>query len=283
MIHSSFNRSVINMKLIGILFLAIATVTASSSLGKQQVAPVRTVEERIINGQPAAEGQFPYQVGLSLTSLSTRENYFCGGVIIGTEWLLTAAHCTADASGVLVYYGSTERKSAKLYQYVPKTKFIEHPDYSYSPLTNDIALINTPVLTFNEYYNKIELPSISSRYSSYAGQQAIASGWGYTSQWVYDISDTLQYTTLDIISVEACESIYGDVVASSKVICVATTNKKTTCSGDSGGPLVLLSTGKLIGVTSFSSIYGCEYGDPAGFSRITSYLGWIKESTGIYY
>lgn len=166
---------------------------------------------------------------------------------------------------------------------MPKSKFIEHPDYSYRPLTNDIALINTPVLTFNEYYNKIELPSISGRFSSYAGQKAIASGWGYTSQWVYEKADNLQYTTLEVISVDACERIYGDVVASSRVICVATTNKKTTCSGDSGGPLVLLSTGKLIGVTSFTSIYGCEYGEPAGFSRVTSYLDWIKETTGIYY
>ncbi|KAL7737078.1 hypothetical protein ACLKA6_005296 [Drosophila palustris] len=280
MIQSLFDRSVINMKVLAIFLLALATGNAFAALGSREV---RTAEGRIINGQAAAEGQFPYQVGLSLTSLSTGENYFCGGVIIGTEWLLTAAHCTADASGVLVFYGSTERHSAKLYQYVPKSKFIEHPDYSVRPLTHDIALINTPVLTFNAYYNKIELPSMSSRYSSYAGQQAVASGWGYTSQWVYETSNTLQYTTLDIISVDACQKIYGDVTASSKVLCVATTDKKTTCSGDSGGPLVLLSTGELVGITSFGSIYGCEYGDPAGFSRITSYLDWIKETTGIFY
>ncbi|KAH8300134.1 hypothetical protein KR044_010396 [Drosophila immigrans] len=263
------------MKVLLILSLAVATATASTA--------VTTVQGRIINGQPAAEGQFPYQVGLSFASASSSETYFCGGVIIGTEWLLTAAHCTADAASVLVFYGATIRTSAQLYQYVTKSKFIEHPDYSARPLTHDIALINTPVLSFNAFYNKIELPSLASSYSSFAGQKAVASGWGYTSQWVFEISDTLQYITFDIISVAACERVYGDVVASDNVICVATQNKRSTCSGDSGGPLVLLSTGKLIGITSFTSIYGCEYGEPAGFSRVTSYLDWIKETTGIYY
>ncbi|EDW61975.1 serine protease 1 [Drosophila virilis] len=271
------------MKVFIVIALVIANVAVSISSGVQSLGAVQGVQGRITNGQPAAEGQFPYQVGLSFLSGITSETYFCGGTIIGEQWVLTAAHCTDDAVNVVLFYGSTERTSALLYQVAMSPQFVQHPDYSDRPLSNDIALINTPVIAFSAYINKIELPPISSRYSTYAGQQAIASGWGVTSQWSNDLSDTLQYSIFEIISVDACQKFYSDVVASSKVICIATPNKKSTCSGDSGGPLVDINSGKLIGVTSFGSIYGCEYGEPSGFTRVTSYLDWIKDTTGIFY
>ena len=43
---------------------------------------------RIINGEQAAEGQFPWQVGLNVNDF-----WFCGGSIISEEWILTAGHC----------------------------------------------------------------------------------------------------------------------------------------------------------------------------------------------
>jgi secreted trypsin-like serine protease len=53
--------------------------------------------------------------------------------------------------------------------------------------------------------------------------------------------------------------------------------------GDSGGPLMFLDTdGKYIqvGIMSFRAAASCT-NNPAGYTRVTSYLGWISTATGI--
>ena len=94
------------------------------------------------------------------------------------------------------------------------------------------------------------------------------------------ISLSLQWTDASIISNAACAVYYGRRPTTE--ICIGTKETyKSTCNGDSGGPLVLEGTDTLIGVTSYGSSYGCEVGYPAGFSRVTSYLDWIEETSGL--
>jgi secreted trypsin-like serine protease len=53
--------------------------------------------------------------------------------------------------------------------------------------------------------------------------------------------------------------------------------------GDSGGPFVCLEKDKKytqIGLVSFGSAISCvKY--PSGFTRVSSYLGWISEKTNL--
>lgn len=50
------------------------------------------------------------------------------------------------------------------------------------------------------------------------------------------------------------------------------------CDGDSGSPLVI--DGKLVGIATWT-ITPCGYGDPSAFTRISPFLDWIHEKTGI--
>jgi secreted trypsin-like serine protease len=62
-----------------------------------------------------------------------------------------------------------------------------------------------------------------------------------------------------------------------KYICLA-------LQGDSGGPLVYLESDDIytqVGIVSFGAAIGCELGYPVGFTRVTSFLSWISETTGI--
>ncbi|EDW84349.1 uncharacterized protein Dwil_GK14090 [Drosophila willistoni] len=269
------------------LILAItAACAAASKVTHKAVHPKDLILQqnrnsnagRITNGNHASEGQIPYIVGISLNSNGNW--WWCGGSIIGHTWVLTAAHCTVEADEASLYYGAINYEAPAFRHGVTKNDFIVHPEYR--GLTHDISLIKTPHVDFYSIVNKVELPSLNDRYNSFENSWALASGWGE----IYDgsnVVEDLSVVELQVVPLADCQAYFGTETADENVICVSTPDGKSTCHGDSGGPLVTNDGNLLIGITSFGSDYGCQTGAPAGFTRVTSYLEWIKDETGIYY
>uniref|UniRef100_A0A0K8RLW2 Putative serine protease with signal anchor n=1 Tax=Ixodes ricinus TaxID=34613 RepID=A0A0K8RLW2_IXORI len=93
-----------------LLSISISGSTSSDTLkidcGRRQQQD--TVLERIVNGTPAIPGHWPWVVGL----YTANDPFYCGGVLISSQYVLTAAHCYKDenTTGFLsVRLGSTNR------------------------------------------------------------------------------------------------------------------------------------------------------------------------------
>ena len=121
-------------------------------------------EIRIVNGQDATQGQFPYQVSWCY---DTDEGYcfnFCGGSIFTETTIITAAHCCEGIGETEWEYTKIVAGELDLYvesglEQVRKIKgHIVHPDYNSTTLHNDICLLtlDSP-LEFNENVNRVFL------------------------------------------------------------------------------------------------------------------------------
>ena len=158
----------------------------------------RLVNGNRVMGGKTAERSIPWQV--SLRPDWDISQHFCGGTILDSTTILTAAHCARHLgpmalaqSNFLVLAGSVEGSYPKQYSSVSRT--IAH-DLFDSGLTEgnfnkvdvslfpyDIALMKLKEpLEFNENVYPACLPSLDTSDPSLDGKIGFASGWGQ-SYW----------------------------------------------------------------------------------------------------
>ncbi|XP_016975803.2 serine protease 1 [Drosophila rhopaloa] len=262
------------------LSVALALVAGSpTGLNRTQLLPRVTISEgpegRIVNGYPAPEGKAPYIVGLFIRTDGSNSGAVGAGTIISNEWILTAAHClTTDY--VEIHYGSNWGWNGAYRQTVRRDNFISHPDWP-AQGGRDIGLIRTPYVDFNALINKIPLPSMNEQNDRYQDTWCVACGWGGMDNG--NLADWLQCIDVQIVSNSECNQAYGSVADTD--MCTRHADGKSVCGGDSGGPLVTHDNARLVGVITFAST-GCHNG-PSGYTRVSDYLGWIRDHTGISY
>ncbi|KAH8324031.1 hypothetical protein KR074_007578, partial [Drosophila pseudoananassae] len=246
---------------------------------------------RIIDGYKASEKQFPYQVyydALDFTNLEKLSywSYKCGGTLVSKRIILTAAHCLDGPNiyAVRIFFGALYSngtfKPGKKRLIVKRKDIVIHEDWEPQALYNDIALIKLPIdVNFNEYIQPAKLPSPT---ATYIGSEATASGWGSSRFEEQEPVPYLKYANVSIISTDQCyKAILGNSskIFPSSYICIGQSNH-SSCHGDSGGPLIVHNDpdSVLVGIASF--VRGCLVNYPVVYTRVSSYLDWIRKNAG---
>jgi len=238
--------------------------------GKSQVK----ADPFIVGGTEATPHEFPWQVYIQMDF-----SYFCGGSVISDEWIMTAAHCVKGFSFFSITLGAHYSNSGGIT--ADSEEELYNDLYDEHDLSNDIALIRVPKITFNDKIQPVCLPSNSEVGTDFVGTKMTVSGWGKYCDSC-GISPVLRKVTRPVMSNRECNSVYG--IITDGQICLDTTGGKGTCNGDSGGPMGKKDSSDVFtqyGVVSFGASAGCEKDFPVGFTRVTEYLDFISEKTGI--
>jgi len=114
------------------------------------------------------------------------------------------------------------------------------------------------------------------------GAHVRVSGFGKTEYNADSTAQTLQSADLFLDNHESCKNkmMFPHVTdLRDDVVCAMGIDGEDSCQGDSGGPLIFNSNGSanLYGVVSWG--VKCGGGHPGVYTRVTSYLDWIQEST----
>merc|ERR1712088_170932 len=133
--------------------VAPGTGTGSGAPGPVATAPQGTCQcgvkgdasGRIVGGETTQAHEYPWQVGLVTRNGRTP---FCGGTLISSTHVLTAAHCTgSDVDGMYKVLLGEHNIGDEEYNRVDVAEILDHPDYNSDTLDNDFAILRlaTPV------------------------------------------------------------------------------------------------------------------------------------------
>jgi len=237
---------------------------------------------RIVGGEPAADGEFPWQVSIRQIG-NIGATHFCGGTIINENWVMTAAHCCAGQTPHFMHIvaGGIKLNS---YEFEEETRdvdnIIRHPEYDSQGLTNDICLLKlSDPLQMTDYIKSIALPESMSE--TEAGTKATVTGWGLTAESEVELPNTLRKVVVPVVSDDECREYYSSTnapdIAASMICAGLPEGGKDSCQGDSGGPFIDAVRKTLLGVVSWG--LGCgRAGSPGVYTQVSYFVDWIEET-----
>ncbi|XP_063167078.1 tissue-type plasminogen activator [Candoia aspera] len=230
----------------------------------------------------------PWQAGI-FVKFRGADGYHCGGILISSCWVLSAAHCFTeriDPGRLKVVLGRTFRViPSDTEQVFQVERYIVHEKFDPRTFDHDIALLKLKAFSEN---CAMETDSVRSVCLPEAGLQlpdwteCEVSGYGKHETSSPFFSERLKEGHVRLYPDSQCTPArLSNRTVTKNMLCAGDTRQlDDACKGDSGGPLVCLSDGrmKLIGVISWG--VGCgKKNTPGVYTRVVPYLNWIQENT----
>ncbi|OWA53756.1 putative Chymotrypsinogen A [Hypsibius exemplaris] len=270
--------------------VVIANGSFDAAIQPNATMPELAVSSAIINGMPVPRHKYPFMVSLQ----EVHENFhFCGGSLITSIHVITAAHCLTDENGrpdkeanhFRVGVGMHNHKGNSDNHYFRVKRIQIHQQYRgvSAGYLNDIAL-----LTLDESVTRrrglnagvITLPA-GPRDDAPPWTTVRAIGWGLTENAVPGIFKDppllLQGALFRVLNSVACSKQARERIAPSK-ICIDSSHR-AACEGDSGGPLFRQLPSRkyqLIGIASYVAGSCLQKGSANVFTRVSHHVHWIK-------
>ena len=275
---SGFSSALLIRAILGVIcFLPFFVPLAHASDGS---AP------RIVGGQNAKKGAWPWIAALVSSGSSLKDGQFCGGSLIGKHWVVTAAHCITEDDGsvssidsfivALGAYDLAKPQGSK--RFVVK-RIIRNPSYNPSTVDSDIALIELAKDTSGYPFLPVQGDD-----DTLEGIESTVVGWGSTDPAGRVYPTILQQVSVPVISNEVCQEAfnsYGYTITDYMLCAGYASGGKDSCYGDSGGPLLVQRGDQWVmaGIVSFGGDLCAQSGEYGIYSRISTLRSFIDSST----
>lgn len=256
-----------------VLFIIVLDVTSTHN-DHDCLCGIENSRPRIIGGTVVEPLRYPWMVGI-ITLKTNGRVAFCGGSIINSRFLLTAAHCVhgLPLSNINVVIGAHTVEDLTSF---PLTQLADvlTAGFKNSSVKHDFALLKlAKPLNFSDHDSPspICLSDLPGPYSN-----SFVSGWGLTNSPSNNgtLSKVLNEVALQPLPDLFCRIYWrSGEYRGSRQLC-AGQHMLSACQGDSGGPLASRYYGRVyqIGIVSFGdSECGVGTNKPTVFTKISTY------------